>query len=74
MGPQTYSGTSNSVTQVTNPNFPSPWQESLPASQLPAGNYTIQITVKFQTLKNNQIGGQWQSAASAHKFDLFGTN
>jgi hypothetical protein len=66
MGQRLYTGSGTSPSQVSGSAL-----EHLTSSQLPAGTYQLQVTVKFQTLANNQLGGQWNSRKSAHKFDFY---
>lgn len=66
MGPQQYQGTGNTPTETK-----MSVSESLPKSQLPAGTYTLQVTVRFQTLVNNKLGGAWKSKSKSHEFDFF---
>lgn len=66
MGRQVYQGSGGTPTETKMSDM-----ELLPPSQLPAGTYTLQVTVQFQTLVNNKLGGQWKSKSKSHEFDFF---
>ena len=66
MGTQMYQGSGSTPTEVK-----MSVSESLTKSQLPAGTYTVQVSVQFQTLVNNKLGGAWKSKSKSHEFDFF---
>jgi hypothetical protein len=66
MGTQKYTGTSSTPTEVIRSDL-----EHLTQSQLPAGSYILEVTVRYQTLPDNRIGGQWRTKSQSHKFDFY---
>jgi hypothetical protein len=66
INPQTYTGSGNTPSEVKK-NLLS----SLSQSQLAAGNYILQVTVRYQTLANNKVGGQWQTKSGSHAFTFY---
>jgi hypothetical protein len=66
IGNQMYMGSGSTPSEVKMSDH-----EFLPPSQLPAGTYTLQVTVQLHTLVNNKLGGQWKSKSKSHEFDFY---
>jgi hypothetical protein len=66
IGAQRYTGTVSTPTEITHSDL-----ENLTKMQLPGGTYTMQVTVRYQTLANNKVAGQWLTKSGSHAFQFY---
>jgi hypothetical protein len=66
LDPQKYNGGGNTPSEINKGH-----NQSLSPGDLPSGNYILQVTVRYQTLEDNKIGGQWKAKSGSHLFDFF---